>query len=64
MLSLTDSPRKGLLASLIGVREEHVDIYDAFFMPDQRTVRRDEVPALGTNALHSLMQRVVKRYMQ
>ena len=64
MLSLTDSPRKGFLASLIGVWEEHVDIYDALLMPDQRTVRRDEVPALGTNALHSIMQRVVERYMQ
>ena len=64
MLSLTDSPRKGFLASLIGVWEEHVVIYDAFFMPGQRSVKRDEVPALGTNALHPLMQRVVKRYMQ
>ena len=56
--SLTDSPRKDFLASLIGVWEEHVDVYDAFFMPGQRTVKRDEVPALGTNALHSLMRRV------
>ncbi len=55
--SLTDSPRKGFLDSSIGVQEEHVDVYDAFIVPGQRTVKRDAVPALGTSALHSLIRR-------
>ena len=54
--SLTDSPLNGFLASLIGVWEEHIGFYDACFMPGQRAVKRDVVPALGTNAAYLLKQ--------
>jgi len=59
-----DGSRKSLLASHIDIREEHVDIYDAWYSPGQRAVEADAVPLSGTLPFISLIQRREERYMQ
>ena len=40
---LTDGPRKGLLAILIGISMAHTGVYDALTTPGQRAVEADVV---------------------
>ena len=62
---LTDSPLKGFLASFIGVKEEHVDIYDACDSPGQRTEEADVDPVLKAHRLFGrLKRRPAKRNKQ
>ena len=62
---LTDSPLKGFLASFIGVKEEHVDIYDACDSPGQRTEETDADPGFRDLRFSGrLKRRPVKRCKQ